>query len=70
MAIFAEKEVCPACNGEKTIVSCSFDDEEGCTTMKCPYCQGRGFIKHYNMTLCIGALAVVTVAALAVILLI
>ncbi len=68
MSFFLEKEVCPACNGEKTLVSCGCGDDEGCTTMICPYCQGNGVIKNYNMPRCIIAMAIVTVAALAVIL--
>ncbi len=67
MGIFIKKEVCPTCNGEKTIVccSCGAEDNGECHTMVCPYCQGTGVMKSYNTQNMIIAVAVVVVAAVA-----
>ena len=71
MSFLVEKEVCPACNGEKQIECCSCSEEEGgCTMMACPYCQGAGVIKHYNMPVVMGIMCVALVAIMAVFLLV
>ena len=71
MSFLVEKEICPACNGEKQIECCSCSEEEGgCTMMDCPYCQGTGVIKNYNMPVVIGLMGVLLVVILAVFLLV
>ena len=68
MAMFIKKEVCPTCNGEKTILccSCGVDSDDECSTLVCPSCQGTGELKSYNTPAIIGAV----VAALVVVLVI
>lgn len=66
MAIFIKKEVCPTCNGEKTILCCSCSVDEECQTLVCPSCHGSGNLKSYNTPAIIGAIAVAAVAVLAV----
>lgn len=70
MSFLVEKEICPACNGEKTIECCSCGAEEECTVMSCPYCQGRGVLLHYNMPVVIGMMGVAFVAVMAMFLLV
>ena len=71
MSFVVKKEVCPACHGEKVIECCSCGEEESqCTTMSCPYCQGNGFIKEYNMPIVIGMMCAALVAVLAVFLMV
>ena len=70
MAMFTEKEVCPTCNGDKTIVCCSCNEEDECQTLVCPYCQGKGVIKTYHTPRIIGVMGMALVAVLAVFLLI
>lgn len=38
--------------------------------MACPYCQGAGVIKHYNMPVVMGIMCVALVAIMAVFLLV
>lgn len=68
MAIFIKREVCPTCNGEKTILCCSCSADEECHTLVCPSCNGAGEMKSYNTPAIIGAVVAVA-AVLAVIIL-
>ncbi len=69
MSFLVEKEICPACNGEKTIECCSCGEED-CAIMSCPYCQGSGVIKHYNMPVVFVLTGIALVAVMAVFLLV
>lgn len=63
MAIFIKKEVCPTCNGEKTILCCSCSADEECYTITCPTCHGMGERKSYNIAGILGSVC----AALAIV---
>lgn len=52
--IFRKKEVCPTCNGEKTILCCSCTADNECHTLVCPTCHGAGEIISYNTPVIIG----------------
>lgn len=55
--IFRKKEVCPTCNGDKTILCCSCSEDNECHTLVCPTCQGSGVIISYNTPAIIGIVA-------------
>lgn len=56
--IFRKKEVCPTCNGDKTILCCSCSADNECHTLVCPTCQGAGAIVSYNTPVIIGVVVV------------
>ncbi len=61
--IFVKREVCPTCNGEKTILCCSCGDDNECSTLVCPSCNGNGELVQYNMPAIIGVVCVGIAAA-------
>ncbi len=56
--IFVKKEVCPTCNGEKSIICCSCSADDECHPMVCPSCKGSGYSVTYNTPAIIGAVCV------------
>ena len=66
MGLFIKREVCPTCNGEKTILCCSCSADEECHTLVCPSCQGSGELKSYNTPAIIGAVVAAVVAVLVI----
>lgn len=56
--IFVKKEVCPTCNGEKSIICCSCSADDECHEMVCPSCHGSGYNVSYNTPAIIGAVCV------------
>jgi len=63
--LFVKREVCPTCNGDKTILCCSCSADDECHTLVCPSCNGSGEMVTYNTRAIIGAGAVILVVLIA-----